>query len=488
MSHSKYPDAKTWKFYAVHRVGVFDDFDQCQAATKKNDLGYSNKFKGFESFENACVFVNIKDAAEAVRYGSGNCGVKTVTKDKSKGKKKATVVSTPPSTKGALFVAPSLAAYLQTVAPPSSASSSVAGTASEQESPVKRHRSCRTKDISAASNRYDQPRQFIGVSKEQDTQGKGKEEAEVAEVGEEVSSPDFSPEKSPPTKRKLKKSLKEYDSLFFSDTINDCRDVLLKAAIPEAQARLDRQETGALNANKLSRLLILKAKTCSKASLANAFKKLESLGQDIDIRDFIQEFKLLLIQQDQGLWVSVEEARSRLRDENTRITVRAERAEKALQAFKEAKADADEITCSICNETLESRPTTYVTCGFCEDTLNQSLVEDNSKTVPEPFKSWGPAPTSKSDKEEAENSEKEISAAQKQYLIEDLLSSVTSGNSNINWGDILKKSVTKPEDFGAAEESEKPKKKKKGKKTKKNKKTKTAAAEEGSSDVNNNPQ
>ena len=106
MSHSKYPESKTWKFYAVHRVGVFDDFDQCQAATKKNDLGYSNKFKGFESFENACVFVNIKDAAEAVRYGSGNCGVKTVTKDKSKGKKKATVASTPPSTKGALFVAP----------------------------------------------------------------------------------------------------------------------------------------------------------------------------------------------------------------------------------------------------------------------------------------------------------------------------------------------------------------------------------------------
>ena len=90
--------------------------------------------------------------------------------------------------------------------------------------------------------------------------------------------------------------------------------------------------------------------------------------------------------------------------------------------------------------------------------------------------------------QEAETSEKEISAAQKQYLIEDLLSSVTSGNSNINWGDVLQKSVTKPEDFGAAEESEKPKKKKKGKKTKKNKKTKTAAAEVGSSDVNNNPQ
>jgi hypothetical protein len=70
----------------------------------------------------------------------------------------------------------------------------------------------------------------------------------------------------------------------------------------------------------------------------------------------------------------VEEARSKLRDENTRITVRAERAKKALQAFKEAKAE--EITCSICNEPLESRPTTYVTCGFFEDTLNQSLVED----------------------------------------------------------------------------------------------------------------
>jgi hypothetical protein len=65
---------------------------------------------------------------------------------------------------------------------------------------------------------------------------------------------------------------------------------------------------------------------------------------------------------------------------------------------------------------------------------------------------------------------------------------VTRGNSNINWGEILQKPVTKPEVFGAAEESEKPKKKKKGKKTKKNKKTKTAAAEEGSSDVNNNPQ
>ena len=121
-----------------------------------------------------------------------------------------------------------------------------------------------------------------------------------------------------------------------------------------------------------------------------------------------------------------------------------------MQAFKEAKAE--EITCSICNEPLESRPTTYVTCGFCEDTLNQSVAEDTSKTATEPFKSWGPSPTTKSDKEEAETreKEKEVSAAQKQHLIEDLLSSVTSGNSNINWGDILKKSVTKPEDFGAA--------------------------------------
>ena len=80
-------------------------------------------------------------------------------------------------------------------------------------------------------------------------------EREVAEVGEEVSSgeaissPDFSPEKSPP-KRKLKKS--QHDPLFFSDAINDCRDVLLKATIPEAQARWDRQETGELNANKIA--------------------------------------------------------------------------------------------------------------------------------------------------------------------------------------------------------------------------------------------
>ena len=108
MSHSKYTDAKTWKFYAVHRVGVFDDFDQCQAATKKNDLGYSNKFKGFESFDNACTFVNIEDVAEAQRCGASNCGVKTVTKDKSKGKAKAKVPATPPSTTGALFVAPQL--------------------------------------------------------------------------------------------------------------------------------------------------------------------------------------------------------------------------------------------------------------------------------------------------------------------------------------------------------------------------------------------
>jgi hypothetical protein len=87
--------------------------------------------------------------------------------------------------------------------------------------------------------------------------------------------------------------------------------VLLKATIPEAQARLDRQETGELNANKFSRLLALKAKTCSKASLADAFKKLESLGPNAEIGDFIKEYKLLLTQQDQGLWVSVEEARSR---------------------------------------------------------------------------------------------------------------------------------------------------------------------------------
>jgi hypothetical protein len=66
---------------------------------------------------------------------------------------------------------------------------------------------------------------------------------------------------------------------------------------------------------------------------------------------------------------------------------------------------------------------------------------------------------------------------------------VTSGNSNVNWGEILQKSVTKPEDFGATEEIEKAKKKKnKGKKNKKTKKTKTSAAAEGSSDVNNNPQ
>jgi hypothetical protein len=252
MPNSKHSDAKTWKFYAVHRAGVFDDFEQCQAATRKNDLGCSNKFKGFEFFDNACTFVDIKEVAEAQRYGASNCGVKTVTKDKSEGKAKAKAPATPPSTKGALFVAPSLAACLQTVSPPSSASSSVAATASDQESPVKRHRSCRSKEITAASGRYDQPRHFIGVSKDQETQGKDKEEAEVGEEvssGEVISSPDFSPEKSPP-KRKLKKS--QHDPLFFSDAINDCRDVLLKATIPEAQARWDRQETGELNANKIA--------------------------------------------------------------------------------------------------------------------------------------------------------------------------------------------------------------------------------------------
>ena len=72
--------------------------------------------------------------------------------------------------------------------------------------------------------------------------------------------------------------------------------MLLKAAIPEAQARLDRQEKGELNANKLSRLLMLKAKTFSKAPLAHAFKKLESLGPNVDTGDFIKEYKLLLIQ------------------------------------------------------------------------------------------------------------------------------------------------------------------------------------------------
>jgi hypothetical protein len=74
-------------------------------------------------------------------------------------------------------------------------------------------------------------------------------------------------------KRKQRKN--QCDSLFFSGAINDCRDELLKAAIPQAQARLDRQEKGELNAKKLSRLLILKAKTCSKASQAHAFKKLD---------------------------------------------------------------------------------------------------------------------------------------------------------------------------------------------------------------------
>jgi hypothetical protein len=255
MSHSKCPDAKTWKFYAVHSVGVFDDFDQCQAATRKNDLGCSNKFKEFESFENACAFVNTKDAAEAQRHGASSCGVKTVTKDKSKGKAKVEVPATPPSTKGALSVAPSLAAYLEKVAPPSSASSSAAATTLEQESPVKRHRSCRRKEFTATSDRHCPPRQFIGVPKEQELEGKsiteGKGIAEVVEfgeVGEEASSPDFSPERSPP-KRKLNKN--QCDSLFFSDTTNDFRGVLLKATIPEAQARLDRQETGELNANKL---------------------------------------------------------------------------------------------------------------------------------------------------------------------------------------------------------------------------------------------
>ena len=37
----------------------------------------------------------------------------------------------------------------------------------------------------------------------------------------------------------------------------------------------------------------------------------------------------------------MEEARSKLRDENTRIIVRAERAERALQAYKEARAEAE---------------------------------------------------------------------------------------------------------------------------------------------------
>jgi hypothetical protein len=145
MPNSKHSDAKTWKFYAVHKVGVFDDFDQCQAATRKNDLGCSNKFKGFEFFDNACAFIDIKDAAEAQRCGASNSGVKTVTKDESEGKAKAKVPATPPSTEGAPFVAPSLAAYLEKVAPPSSASSSAsaAATTLELESPVKRHRSCR---------------------------------------------------------------------------------------------------------------------------------------------------------------------------------------------------------------------------------------------------------------------------------------------------------------------------------------------------------
>jgi hypothetical protein len=65
---------------------------------------------------------------------------------------------------------------------------------------------------------------------------------------------------------------------------------------------------------------------------------------------------------------------------------------------------------------------------------------------------------------------------------------VTSGSSNtgINWGEILQKTVTKVEDFGATKKTEKPKKKKKGKKNKKAKKA--SAAAEGSSDVNNKPQ
>jgi hypothetical protein len=218
--------------------------------------------------------------------------------------------------------------------------------------------------------------------------------------------------------------------------------VLLKATIPEGQSRLDGQETEKLNANKLSRLLLLKAKTCSKASLARAFKKLENLGPNADIRDFMQEHKLLLIQQDQGLWASVEEARSRPRDENARVAARAaraaraEKAEKALEAPKEARAAG--ITHSICNEPLENRPTTYVTCGFCEEALNQSLEEDATKAEAKSFKSWGPTPPEKSQKEEAEpRSEEDISAAQKQCLIEDLLNSVTGGDSNINWSEIL---------------------------------------------------
>jgi hypothetical protein len=187
MSHSKYTDAKTWKFYAVHRVGVFDDFDQCQAATKKNDLGYSNKFKGFESFDNACTFVNIEDVAEAQRCGASNCGVKTVTKDKSKGKAKAKVPATPPSTTGALFVAPQLAAYLGTVAPPSSASSSAAATTLEQEPSVKRHRTCRRKEFTATSDRHCPPRQFIGVAKDKGFEDKGIAEGKgIAEVEQQT--------------------------------------------------------------------------------------------------------------------------------------------------------------------------------------------------------------------------------------------------------------------------------------------------------------
>ena len=125
--------------------------------------------------------------------------------------------------------------------------------------------------------------------------------------------------------------------------------------------------------------------------------------------------------------------------------------------------------------------------------MNQSLDEDTNKAAARPFKLWGPtptdAPTTQSEKEEATTREEKISAAQKQHLIEDLLNSVTSGSSNINWGEILQKTVTKSEDFGAvgaAEATEKPKKKKKGKKSKKTKKAPAAA--EGSSDVDNNPQ
>ena len=94
---------KTWAYYSLHGVGVFETFPLLQnAITKNKGQGFSNCYKGFEGLDEAIIFSTIKDPKAALEYGKANCGKQSKDSKAKKGNGKSNKKAV---TTGAVYVA-----------------------------------------------------------------------------------------------------------------------------------------------------------------------------------------------------------------------------------------------------------------------------------------------------------------------------------------------------------------------------------------------